>query len=308
MIRPLFYDPALETEFIEKGFVKVPFEDPEVLLSILETMKTLEPGDGFDPTTNPAHNNPHTTYHCTFLDPSVPYKQRAHDFVREKFQDKINTVIRNFDILTSNFNIKPVGKGEFPMHQNWPTAHFQETTFTVWIPLLDVDVNNGTLHVVPGSHKMVPDIASATEIPFFRQIERQIIEKYMVPIEAKLGEAVFFCDSLVHWSPVNHSGKPRPIIQIITAPAEVQPLLFVPDAEDPATFQYYNVGPEFFTRYSIGNVIKRPLPAEAVLAGTMPNPNRVITEEEFRFRLEKGHEVRARLYAGEPVEFVPFAG
>jgi phytanoyl-CoA hydroxylase len=40
-----------------------------------------------------------------------------------------------------------------PLHQDWPSIESSLNSLVVWVPLLDVDMENGSLILFPGSHK-----------------------------------------------------------------------------------------------------------------------------------------------------------
>jgi len=65
-----------------------------------------------------------------------------------------------------------------------------DTSITVWCPLVDADERNGSLHVVEGSHKIVPDVSGPWGNPFFRNFEkratREILEGPFPAEQAKL--------------------------------------------------------------------------------------------------------------------------
>jgi phytanoyl-CoA hydroxylase len=43
-----------------------------------------------------------------------------------------------------------------PLHQDWSSMESSMNSLVVWVPLVDVDINNGTLIIYPESHKLGP--------------------------------------------------------------------------------------------------------------------------------------------------------
>lgn len=76
--------------------------------------------------------------------------------------------------------------------------------------LVDTDLVNGALHVVPGSHRLghLPHIDTSSHLgldPATWSIERG------TPIIGRAGDAIFFHQHCIHGSPSNRSQSPRPV-------------------------------------------------------------------------------------------------
>jgi hypothetical protein len=101
-----------------------------------------------------------------------------------------------------------LGKSEFPWHQdNGYAKVLPENNMTIWIPLDDVDLNNGCVWVVPRSHRngILPHGQKSAdswhlEVP---------VEGDGVPAILKAGEAVAFTGLTLHRSKLNHTDQPR---------------------------------------------------------------------------------------------------
>ncbi|HZP82724.1 MAG TPA: phytanoyl-CoA dioxygenase family protein [Chthonomonadaceae bacterium] len=103
--------------------------------------------------------------------------------------------------------------GGHPKHLHQDAAYFEhryEGPVGVLSYVVDTDLTNGALHVVPGSHKMgvlkhVDTFShlglSADEWPWERAL----------PIVGKAGDSIFFHVKTIHGSQENHSDKPRPV-------------------------------------------------------------------------------------------------
>src|SRR5690606_4475441 len=130
--------------------------------------------------------------------------------------------------------------------QNWPvTDDIRDTTLTLWCPLGDVGPENGTICVVPGSHKVVPDIYTVSASKYFEDFFDELVEDWLEPISLRAGECLLFDDSLLHWSDVNTSDASRWSAQLVFMPAEKVPVAYYFDADhDPPRFELYEVDPE----------------------------------------------------------------
>jgi len=296
MQRPLFFDAELESTFIALGAVKIALLAPAELQDLQHAFQQLRPADAFDPRTRRAQSPNQADYHCTFLDTDLDYRRQVQALIARSCGPQIARVLRGYRILTANIYVKPPGTGMFEIHQNWPTCpRFDQTSVTVWIPLQDVDAGNGGIHVVPGSHKIVPDIAALNAPAFFQDFAPALVDKYLQPVPLQAGQALVFCDSLLHWSPPNLSAAPRAAIQIELVPEEVSTVLYWLDRQRPQDgFEVFEVPSSFFTERSITDLMDRPQGLRS--RGRLANPNRPLSESEFLQKLAQGPSTRASLY------------
>ena len=117
--------------------------------------------------------------------------------------------------------LKPAGGGrEKPWHQDKAYFDIRPGTPVVglWIALDDTDVDNGCMHVIPGSHTTGP-------VVHFNRRDFQICdtdvrrdEVLSVPLHA--GGCLVFDGLLHHGTPANRSNRRRWALQLHYAPAE----------------------------------------------------------------------------------------
>jgi len=100
------------------------------------------------------------------------------------------------------------GKSEFPWHQdNGYAAVLPATNVTIWVPLDDVDTNNGCVWVQPGSHKLgLLDHKQKSADNWHLEVP---VQGDGIPAVLKAGEAVAFTGLTLHRSKLNYSNKPR---------------------------------------------------------------------------------------------------
>ena len=284
----LFHNAELQSEFSEKGIVKVPMLSAEQVAHLLREIGHLRPADNFDPGSIGKNI---VTYHCSFLDENVDYKRRAYDLIREFFEPHIQKFLPEYRVLNCNFYVKPPGTGRFTVHQNWPMLPLDETSVTIWCPLVDTEESNGALQVVEGSHKIVPHIEGPGVAPYFAGWEEDLIEKYLRPIPMRSGEAVIFDDSLLHWSAQNDSDTARIAIQILCVPSKSTPCYFhLPSGASQKKFEMLEVDSDFFIERSVGDMMNGP--QDLKRRGFYPNRNRALTLAEFDEKLRNGAQIR----------------
>ena len=83
-----------------------------------------------------------------------------------------------------------------------------EPHFGLWLPLQDVNENNGTLKVVPKSHTWFNGVyTNSSTWPFLPYIDK--IEKKAICLNLKAGDLVVFDNRIIHSSSFNNTEKPR---------------------------------------------------------------------------------------------------
>jgi ectoine hydroxylase-related dioxygenase (phytanoyl-CoA dioxygenase family) len=91
------------------------------------------------------------TYDFTFIDKNIAYKQAVFDSITEYFKPHVEKWLSDYRPIIANYIRKKVQGGEVPLHQNWAFADEKKyTTVSIWCPLVDSTIENGTLQVVPG--------------------------------------------------------------------------------------------------------------------------------------------------------------
>lgn len=119
-------------------------------------------------------------------------------------------------LFTEKLNLKrPYHGGPNPLHQDFPYwesfADDASRVATAMLFLDDSTIENGTLRVVPGSHKR-GKWQTRTDSDPFGNLEIDLAlddDAAAVPLEVPAGSVVFFGAFLVHKSSPNTSGKDR---------------------------------------------------------------------------------------------------
>jgi len=98
------------------------------------------------------------------------------------------------------FNHPKLAKSEeyykSPLHQDWPSMESSLNSLVVWVPLVDVNEDNGSIIIYPGSHKL-------GVLPFetkggFANVKEPDIKP--IQPELNVGDIVIFSTMLVHKS------------------------------------------------------------------------------------------------------------
>ena len=97
------------------------------------------------------------------------------------------------------FNHPQLAKSEeyykTPKHQDWPSMEASQNSLVVWVPLVDVNKENGSIIIYPGSHKQ--GILPYKTTGGFAEVE---YEGESIQPEMKVGDIAIFSTKLVHKS------------------------------------------------------------------------------------------------------------
>lgn len=194
---PVFRDENHQREFEKNGFIILPFYTPQEISELEALYYRLHPKDeqGFFPST--FSNN-------------KQYRTEADSEIRRIGSRSIEQYCKDVKVVCGSFIVKAPGPDSgMCVHQDMSLV--DESRFTginIWVPLVDLTIENGTLFVLPGSHRLFPTYRSSSIPEFFSDVMDDMID-YLQPVIIKAGQAVFFDQSIVHFSPPNFSNKIR---------------------------------------------------------------------------------------------------
>lgn len=253
-MRKTFNNDQLEAQFQKDGYVKVPFlsvsEVEELKAYYFDTLK--EQGGKIGPEDEAVHSSMEVTYDFTFIDKNVDYKKLIFQKISSAFAKHVDEYLAGYKPIIANFIRKTENDGEVPLHQNW--AFVDETkcaSVSIWCPLVDSNKSNGTLEVVPASHKRFGKVRGPMIRSELLEINEEIIEKYMKPIETKAGDAVILDDSLVHYSSPNRTSGLRLAIQLILIPDDAPSIHYHMDPRNnPELVRVLEVDHEFYMQFN----------------------------------------------------------
>ncbi len=240
----LFQDAALEHNFERDGFAVVDLLDERQVDDLRTFYASLQNA------ATPAHG------FQVSLDNESPEFVRA---VSRTLIDRVGpSVERHFDdfqIFTASFVTKRKNPlGIVPPHQDW--TFVDETRFwsaTVWCPLVDVDLENGALGLIKGSHRLFDHVRPSPSPhygPPFRDQLSEIVP-YLTLVKLRAGQALVFNNLTLHASPPNTTGQTRVAfgIGVTHRDARLRHYYLLPGQSAPLV-EGYEVNPEFFFSYN----------------------------------------------------------
>lgn len=193
----VFKDDETQACFERDGYVVLPFYTEEEMASLRTLYHELHPKNeaGFFPST---------------FSSDKEYRKVADKEIRRVCERSMNLYLQDFKTVLGAFIVKnPSADSGMCVHQDMSLV--DESRFTginIWVPLIDLTVKNGALFVLPGSHRVFPTYRGSTIPEFFQEVNNEILD-YLKPIEIKAGQAVFFDQSIIHFSPPNFSEDVR---------------------------------------------------------------------------------------------------
>lgn len=267
-MRQVLNDSLQEKQFHQDGFITLKLLDVHQLDQLQHTINEL----------NQSHIDQsieeNSSYKLSYFNGDLEFKQKVFNTLSDFFQPTINQHLKNYKPLIINIFDKEPGKGEVTIHQNWTFVDEEKyTSVSVWIPLVDVSRNNGTLETVKGSHKVLCKYRSPSLPWVFDEINDILKEKYLEPFVIKKGEAAIIDDGILHWSSDNYSEHVRTAVQLIMIPEDATAIHYVNKGDH---VDIYEVDPLFFMQYDIKNI-----PEGYNIIGEMELSLKKMNEKEF---------------------------
>lgn len=154
-----------------------------------------------------------------------------------KIIDAVESLIGPEIFANPVYNVRPkvpkVAMGAVPWHQDksyWPDAN-ANPVITVWIPLVDSTLENGCLHLIPGTHKhKVLDFHAETVTGTgYYEIDDEHLDEAkrkrpVIALPMSAGSAVMFNDRLLHMSTPNNSDHVRWSVDLRYQPTDQDPM------------------------------------------------------------------------------------
>jgi hypothetical protein len=283
MLRKTFLDPDLEAQFQKDGYVIVPFLSEDEVASLKQTFFELLPMSGGNILAGETGVElEEITYDFTFIDKNPDFKRKVFDIIADRFQPHADRILDQYRPIIANYIRKKETGGEVPLHQNWAFVdETKATSVSIWCPLVDSNEENGTLQLVPGSHKRYGRHRGPMVPWELEGIKEDIINDYLVPANIKAGQAVVLDDSIVHYSAINKTQRLRLAIQLIMLPKELPSIHYHLDHQrSPEQIDVLEVDHDFYMEF---NPWKKPEKAKRI--GSIPFTPKQLTKEEFARQL-----------------------
>lgn len=247
-MRRLLINDELEKQFHRDGFITLDLLSEDKVIELFQLISDLNQGH----IKNSIEEN--STYKLSFFNNDLEFKKKVFDTLTAFFQPIVDKHLKNYKPLIINIFDKEPSKGEVPIHQNWTFVDEDKyTSVSVWIPLVNVSRENGTLEVVKGTHKILSKYRSPSLPWVFDDLNDILKKKYLEPFELKIGQAAIIDDGILHWSSENKTDVVRTAVQLIMIPEEADAIHYHQEVGEEYT-KVYKVDPEFFMQFNMKEI------------------------------------------------------
>mgnify|MGYP000963326161 CR=1 FL=1 len=196
----VFKDKTFQQSLNHEGFVVIDFLLSGEVDHLLQLYKNKHPEGvrGF--------------YTSTFSK-DTDYRKEVDAAIQQTMSRGLETYFIDYRVHCGSFIVKGNDdKSVLKMHQDMTLV--DESIYTginIWIPLVDLTIENGAIEILPRSHRLFKTYRGASLPDIYNGIEESV-HKVMKPFYLKAGQAIIFDQSIIHFSPANKSNQPRPVI------------------------------------------------------------------------------------------------
>lgn len=260
----VFKDEKLQKQFDLYGYVVVPF----LSKGQVEQLRSL-----FFKT----HQFIPNGFYSSSFNVNEDQKKEIDRLIQQNLEPNVNSLFSGYKKLGACFlNKQPGAQSEMPIHQDWTVVDESKyDSITIWIPLQDVDEQNGAIQVIDGSHRFSTALRSPSLEDPFKNVQQEI-RRDLKLLPMKAGEAFIFSHALLHASPPNLSNESRIAVTYGLIDDEAQ-LMFYHKNEKLHLEQYF-VEEDFFQRYNT-HIGERPTFGQ--LKHTFDYTQRFVTAAEY---------------------------
>ncbi|MEN0072671.1 MAG: phytanoyl-CoA dioxygenase family protein [Propionicimonas sp.] len=140
----------------------------------------------------------------------------------------------SMELMRLDYSVKPASPNSaLGPHQDFSVIDEEFfTSLYIWVPLSDSNLTNGTLHVVPGSHRFSNRIRSRHVPAVFDEVLDEVHES-AIRLDCRAGELIVMVSGVIHFSPPNLSDDLRLAVHGIVKPAAAPLVFFYADEETP---------------------------------------------------------------------------
>ena len=194
-------------------------------------------------------------FHSTFFIKNPDYYNRIVSKLKDIILPKIDPILNKYKIIAAGFIVKePSPNGIIPPHQDWTFVNENKYySINFWIPLQDVNIDNGSLGFIENSKDMIKPVRGSPS-PGFKTILGQAnmeLFPYMDIKSLKAGEALIYDSKTIHGSSANLTKYPR-IAVAICLTFEIANLYhwYLSPEDNSDTIIKYKVNENFFSIFN----------------------------------------------------------
>lgn len=236
-------------------------------------------------------NYPNTTknyFSYSLLENDFNTNLYIRNFFKEKLTNFYESWFSGFKTFNESFLIKPCSTSkELLLHQDFCyTDESKYAAYNVWIPLCDVNENNGAICVLPGSHLWYKNYRSSS-LPTSRISMKNFPASQIQKVPMKKGQVLLFHPALFHGSYPNTTTQNR-IVVTTTVTYKDASFLYYHQEENATETEVYCLHEDAYLRDL--KTISMKVRPDAPMIDKFPYKHFEITETEL---LAKANEMAA---------------
>jgi hypothetical protein len=235
----VFLDSLLQKDFEQKGYVLVPSLLDRKAIDTLLVLFAKFQGEYSGP------------FHSSHFSTNTIYKREVHDLISATLSPLAAPFLNDFIPIWGNFMIKnPHSAASMDLHADWTYVdELRYRSLAIWVPLVDVNIENGCFGIIEGSQKIVNTVRGPLIRQSTREHESEWEKRYGKTFLMKAGDAILYDHALLHYSPPNKTNEVRPALNLSMVPASTQWLHYCqPDGANEIDL-YKVTSPDFYINY-----------------------------------------------------------
>jgi hypothetical protein len=248
MKEQILKDKILDELLLSKGFVIIPFLKPVEIQDLL----------------NFYHQN-HTDdipgFYASVFSLDINLREEITKKIKSIYVKIIENTFINYKLIGGIFIVKTNNEKErLHPHQDW--AFIDEEIcrgFNIWIPLVDINEDNGAIRITPESHLWANNFRGPKIQDSFPNKQEEIWQN-MTTLNLKAGEALIYDARLFHASYPNQTDKPRIATVFGAIPKDATMYHYIGDGEFVDVFESneaFFLGSNINNGASVLNKVKR---------------------------------------------------
>lgn len=237
----ILVDEQLDKKLLEEGYVVIPFLSADEVSSLVNFYYEYHAKE---------QDGIYATAHVS----DISFRMKMNEEIKKVFARAIQQTFVNSNSLGGSFIAKGKGsKGTLQPHQDWNIVDEEKfRSFNIWVPLVDLNDDNGVIKVLPKSHAWLKSFRSANISSAYEKANDLLWQK-MISLYMKKGEALIYDHRLLHASGENSSNEIRLAAVFGIIPQEAEMLYY--HKADENTVEVFESNPEFFL---YGNIFEGP--------------------------------------------------
>ncbi|MEO0038068.1 MAG: hypothetical protein RIQ59_1279 [Bacteroidota bacterium] len=193
----ILLDSTQNQQLQKDGYVVIPFltsKEVSELTTFFKSKIELQEGD----------------FYATAHSKDVDFRKEMSGKIVDVIKQKVDSYFQNHELLGASFIVKSKKLSQaLQPHQDWNIVDESiHRSYNIWIPLVDLNNENGAILVMPQSHLWVVNFRHSSIPCSFQAVHKQIWEN-MTPLFLKAGEALIYDHALLHASMPNNTKLDR---------------------------------------------------------------------------------------------------